>query len=157
MSEQTVLFLCTGNFYRSRYAEALFNHLVTTVGLSWKAGSKGFRPYLAGEDISFWVMEKLEQDSIPPALPQRMPEKVTKFDLAESSLVVALHEIEHAPMVKAQFPHWIDRVRYWHIPDIDVTPPAIALARIEHEVNALVEQLSAGHAFGLHTDCVAEF
>jgi len=36
-----VLFLCTGNYYRSRYAEELFNHLARAEGLSWRAISRG--------------------------------------------------------------------------------------------------------------------
>jgi protein-tyrosine phosphatase len=36
-----VLFLCTGNYYRSRYAEELFNHLATAEGLAWHAFSCG--------------------------------------------------------------------------------------------------------------------
>ncbi|MGM4967020.1 hypothetical protein AB7714_26215 [Tardiphaga sp. 1201_B9_N1_1] len=31
---RTVLFLCTGNYYRSRYAEELFNHLARRAGLT---------------------------------------------------------------------------------------------------------------------------
>src|SRR6185312_8984112 len=36
-----VLFLCTGNYYRSRYAEELFNHFAKIEGLDWRAFSRG--------------------------------------------------------------------------------------------------------------------
>jgi protein-tyrosine phosphatase len=36
-----VLFLCTGNYYRSRYAEELFNHLARAEGIGWRAFSRG--------------------------------------------------------------------------------------------------------------------
>src|SRR5713101_3323630 len=39
--EKTVLFLCTGNYYRSRFAEALFNSVAGKLGLPWKASSRG--------------------------------------------------------------------------------------------------------------------
>lgn len=157
MNEQVVLFLCTGNFYRSRYAEALFNHHASREGLNWIARSKGFRPHLATEDLSHWAVERLEDHHIPRSLTRAKPGKLNALDLAESSLVIALYEAEHAPMMKEQFPRWMDRIRYWHVPDIDVTPPAVALAKIEHEVEALVRQLAAGHALGRHEDCVVEF
>ena len=41
--EKTVLFLCTGNYYRSRFAEVLFNSLAGKMGLPWKASSRGPR------------------------------------------------------------------------------------------------------------------
>lgn len=157
MKKQSVLFLCTGNFYRSRYAEALFNHLAEATGLNWEAQSKGFRPHLATEDLSHWAAARLEEQQIPLRMTRLKPGKLDAFDLAESSLVIALYEAEHAPMMKEQFPQWTDRIRYWGIPDIDITAPAIALAGIEHEVEALVSQLAAGHALGLHDDCVVEF
>src|SRR5437667_743956 len=39
--EKGVLFLCTGNYYRSRFAEVLFNSVAVKMGLSWKASSRG--------------------------------------------------------------------------------------------------------------------
>ena len=40
-SKRTVLFLCTGNYYRSRFAEILFNSVAGKMGLSWQASSRG--------------------------------------------------------------------------------------------------------------------
>lgn len=157
MSKQIVLFLCTGNFYRSRYAEALFNHQADCTGINWQAKSKGFRPHLAKEDLSHWAVERLEEHHVPVSGTSSKPAKLTSFDLAESSLVIALYEAEHAPMIREQFPRWTDRICYWNIPDIDITPPVLALAKIEHEVETLIDQLSAGHAMGRGLDCVVEF
>ena len=39
MPMKRVLFLCTGNYYRSRYAEELFNHLARGENLPWRASS----------------------------------------------------------------------------------------------------------------------
>jgi hypothetical protein len=39
--EKSVLFLCTGNFYRSRFAEILFNSVAERMRLPWKASSRG--------------------------------------------------------------------------------------------------------------------
>jgi protein-tyrosine phosphatase len=38
---KTVLFLCTGNYYRSRFAEELFNHHAERCGIGWVAHSRG--------------------------------------------------------------------------------------------------------------------
>jgi hypothetical protein len=38
---RTVLFLCTGNYYRSRFAEVFFNHHGAKAGLTWRAVSRG--------------------------------------------------------------------------------------------------------------------
>jgi protein-tyrosine phosphatase len=37
----TVLFLCTGNYYHSRFAEILFNSVASRMGLPWRASSRG--------------------------------------------------------------------------------------------------------------------
>ena len=38
-----ILFLCTGNYYRSRFAEVLFNHLARESGVKAHAASRGLR------------------------------------------------------------------------------------------------------------------
>jgi protein-tyrosine phosphatase len=36
----TVLFLCTGNYYRSRFAEMYLNDLAGRAGIDWSADSR---------------------------------------------------------------------------------------------------------------------
>ena len=38
---KTILFLCTGNYYRSRFAEVMFNSVAAKMSLPWKATSRG--------------------------------------------------------------------------------------------------------------------
>ena len=154
---QTVLFLCTGNFYRSRYAEAWFNFQACGYGLHWRAESRGFRPHLATEGLSHWAADRLDQSGIARSLTSTQPAKVTAEDLAESSLVIAMREAEHAPMVAKQFPKWTNRIRYWDICDIDETTPETALPQIESEVDKLVRNLRLGHAYGRNCDVLIEF
>jgi protein-tyrosine-phosphatase len=40
-SEKTVLFLGTGNYYRSRFAEVLFNSVADRTDLPWEASCRG--------------------------------------------------------------------------------------------------------------------
>jgi protein-tyrosine-phosphatase len=36
-----VLFFCTGNYYRSRFAQIVFNSVAGKMGLPWNASSTG--------------------------------------------------------------------------------------------------------------------
>ena len=38
---KTILFLCTGNYFRSRFAEIYFNSVAEKMGLAWRARSRG--------------------------------------------------------------------------------------------------------------------
>jgi protein-tyrosine-phosphatase len=51
---QRVLFLCTGNYYRSRYAEELFNHIARAEGLGWRAFSCGAAEQAFPENVGPW-------------------------------------------------------------------------------------------------------
>ncbi len=42
---KTVVFICTGNYYRSRFSEYLFNALAEKSGLFWRATSRGLRAW----------------------------------------------------------------------------------------------------------------
>ena len=145
MSKKRILFLCTGNYYRSRYAEELFNHLAARDGLRWVANSRALA-LERGKDnvgpIARSTVAALTADSIAPAGADRMPLACTADDLAAADLVVAVKEAEHRALLTARFEGWEDRVIYWHVHDIDMAHPAQALAELKQHVTALAQQLA---------------
>ena len=138
---ETLLFLCSGNFYRSRFAEAVFNHEALRRRLPWRAESRGFSPHLATEDLSHHAKEALELRNIPLALTRRKPQRVDRADLARASRVVCVNEAEHRPFMRARFSDWEHRVAYWHVLDLDVEPPGTALPALEQNVLDLLYEL----------------
>ena len=51
--------------------------------------------------------------------------------------MIAIKEAEHRPLIGKRFPHWVNRVEYWHIHDIDQAemPPGIEFAYDGLKVN----------------------
>lgn len=138
---QRVLFLCTGNYYRSRYAEALFNHLAKEAKLDALAISRGLKIDMAGlvGSVSKYTIAALESRGIH--LDTRMPIPLTCGDLQRSNLIVALKDEEHRPMIDANFPGWSARAVFWNIHDIDRAQPEVALEEIETNVRRLIAQM----------------
>lgn len=143
MSRQ-VLFVCSGNYYRSRYAEMLFNALAEQARLDWTAISRGFvlSPGNVGP-ISNLTLEALATGGFATEQPVRMPMLLQQADLDSSDLVVAVKEAEHRPRFERQFPAWVDRVEYWHVHDLDQTSADEALGTIKSQVESLIVRLAA--------------
>jgi protein-tyrosine phosphatase len=138
----TLLFVCTGNYYRSRFAEVLFNHLALRDGLPWRADSRALRLWPGNEGpISVHALGGLRRLKIEHDADRRFPVLMTEDDLRAAHLIVALKQTEHRPMFEHSFPAWADRVEYWHIDDVDCREPALALVELEHAVAALAGRL----------------
>jgi protein-tyrosine phosphatase len=140
---RTVLFLCTGNYYRSRFAEIYFNHLAVNHGSAWRADSRGLQlhPDNPGQ-ISSHTRRWLAELGIPLPQPLRYPEPIEEADLTSAGLVVAVKEAEHRPMMETLFPEWADRVEYWHVHDLDVWEPESAFPLLRGHVEELVQRLT---------------
>jgi protein-tyrosine phosphatase len=138
-----VLFLCSGNYYRSRFAEYLFNSLAESDGLAWRADSRGLSVGCAGNigPISRYAIERLHALGISINDNPKLPRQLAETDLAESNLIIALKEAEHRPLLAALFPSWMEQIVYWHIDDLDCAEPEEALSILENEVRALVGRL----------------
>jgi low molecular weight protein-tyrosine phosphatase len=140
-----LLFLCTGNYYRSRYAELVFNNLASKSGIVWSAFSRG----LATEGsqnigpIASKVLTRLKEQGIMLESPIRYPLQVVHADLQTARLAIALHEPEHRPLMQQRFPYWVDRITYWHIPDLDQMGSDDAFSAIEKQVTELLQHLPA--------------
>ena len=146
MNRLEVLFLCTGNYFRSRFAEILFNHRAVALGLNRVADSRGLAVDLVDWNIgpiSAHTLKGLELRGIPPGEVLRYPIQLRESDLLTARHVIAVKEAEHRPLLDRRFPGWCERVEFWHVDDIDCARPEDALDLLEREVEQLLRRLSA--------------
>ena len=139
----TVLFICTGNYYRSRYAEIFFNDLASKMGIEWKAESRGLAAhegYNVGP-ISKFTLELLTQRGISPGDPIRFPMQLEEKDLREAGHIIAINRVEHQPMMEKQFPAWAERVTYWDVADLNITDSKNALSAIERQIQQFFDKV----------------
>ncbi len=139
-----LLFLCTGNYYRSRFAEKLFNDLVTKNNFNWEADSRGLALERGVNNvgaISKYAVEALKQRGINVASEERFPQSAIVEDFQNFDLIVAVDESEHRPLMKERFPEFIDSIEYWLIHDIDKTSPQEALGELEKKIKELIKTL----------------
>ncbi|MBW4643054.1 MAG: low molecular weight phosphatase family protein [Goleter apudmare HA4340-LM2] len=140
-----ILFLCTGNYYRSRFAENLFNWLASKQGLDWQADSRGLGLEHGTNNvgaISSYAAEALALRLVTIPDDERFPKRVTEEDFQAAVRIIALDESEHRPLMNERFPQWVDKIEYWLVHDIDQTSPAAALEKIENNLLQLIQQLA---------------
>jgi protein-tyrosine phosphatase len=140
-----LLFLCTGNYYRSRYAEYLFNALAPGAGLSWLADSRALHLAAGAHNVgpvSPFTLQRLQRRGVEPAQPLRFPRQAEDQDFAQADVVIAMKRTEHEPMVAANYAAWAPRVEYWQVDDVDVALPNIALAALDTQLDALLRRLA---------------
>ena len=140
---KTVLFLCTGNYYRSRYAEILFNARAQEMGLAWNAVSRGLAPDPRNPGpMSRDTMAALQRQGITVEEYLRLPIKVTDHDFESNHHIVAVKEAEHRLMIQRDYPHRLENVEFWHVHDLDCCGPEEAISHLEQEVTGLLLRLS---------------
>jgi len=140
---QLVLFICTGNYYRSRYAEAVFNHLAERRQIPWQAVSRGLAIHAVDGDISPHTETAMAREGISRGMTGATRTPLTTGDLERAHRTIALKETEHRPMMEILFPEWSHRIEYWQVDDLDAAGPDTALPCIRREVTGLVEALAA--------------
>jgi len=144
-TNRKVLFLCTGNYYRSRFAEEYFNHLARHKGSDWRADSAGLMVpetrHINPGTFSQHATAALESRDIMPAARNREPAPFVPESIEDFELCVALSDREHRPMFTRRFPELIDRVTFWTVEDIGFEDPTEATDRIAEAVEALFARL----------------
>ncbi|HYA80560.1 MAG TPA: low molecular weight phosphatase family protein [Methylocystis sp.] len=145
-----MLFLCTGNYYRSRFAEELFNFLAPAECPGWSAASRGIAVDLGRHNVGpiakATARALLERGVSFDPDRARMPLQLRSADLEAADHIVALKYAEHFPLMRERFPLWTaavggSRIEYWHVHDVDKMTPGEALPIIEGEVVGLLKRL----------------
>jgi predicted translation initiation factor SUI1 len=140
---KSVLFLCTGNYYRSRFAEILFNAVAARMGLSWTASSRGLALERGVNNVgpmemsAIKTLESMGQRAVDDF--SRYPVQATTEDFTNADFIVALKQAEHLPLLQERFPSWIEKVEFWHVDD---EPEVLGL--IEREIMGLTARLIGG-------------
>ncbi len=161
-----LLFVCTGNYYRSRLAEELFNHSATERKLPWRAISRAIWDIKALRGTSEYVADFLDRRQLGPKVdPGRNPVVLQVADLENAELTVVLNRNEHEPMLHERFGQ-IPKImaqkahlRYWHVCDVPnksnsllqfirgrsdgrlTQPPESSTEHIDFAVRALIQEL----------------
>jgi protein-tyrosine-phosphatase/ADP-ribose pyrophosphatase YjhB (NUDIX family) len=141
---KSVLFLCTGNYYRSRFAEELFNQRATDAHSDWSALSRALaieRGINNVGPISPVALRALEERGLVARASNRYPQQCAIADLEAADCIVALNEPEHRPLMLERFARWATRTEYWKIDDVEYLRPSVALAMIDRQVDVLLDRL----------------
>lgn len=133
-----VLFLCSGNYYRSRYAELYFLARIPPKS-GWSAGSRGLKLSPENDGPIFPpVLERLSSLGIPLPPVIRRPRRCTPAEARRADRIIALDEDEHRPLVEKVVPEIRERVVYWHVVDVEYMPAEQAFLLIERQVENLI-------------------
>jgi protein-tyrosine phosphatase len=137
-----VLFLCTGNYYRSRFAEEYFNAVCAGRSLSHRAASRGlaeeFERLKNPGPVSADTLAELKTLGITVKKPIRKPQKLSGTEVPFFDLIVCLDKKEHLPLVKKRTSLRGRKVIYWKIKDLGERAASLALPECRKKIDELI-------------------
>lgn len=141
-----LLFLCSGNYYRSRFAEDYFNHLAEQIGLEWRAFSKGLSENMPSANnpgpISIHAIQALHDRNVTSENLKRYPRKVDPDDFTNHDMIIALSKDEHEPMLRKRFSDHLDKITYFEVGDLPLEEPSSAMNKLSLLLDDLVSKLN---------------
>ena len=127
-------FVCTGNLYRSKYAEACFNYLCIKNNVTnLRAFSRGLRVqptehYEHGESFTFPIRlaiptyKRMVKRKIPFCLIGATNQMLDNYDCASSDKIILMNKNEHMPCMQQKHSEYLDRVECLEIGDKNYLP-----------------------------------
>ena len=139
-----VLFVCTANIHRSRFAEEAFNYLCEIHNKNHHAFSAGLRvgDYSARK-IYYPALKNLKAFNIVPLRPNDLSKHIKDVELEDYDKIICMDEIEHKPMVDSdpQFSNY--NFEYWNITDIPKVDSDVSLPMCYKKVENLFNEMSS--------------
>jgi protein-tyrosine phosphatase len=139
MEKHTTLFICTGNYYRSRFAEIYFNHLAHKFDVNKTAFSRGFEADQSRNEGAISIHTKNYLDELGIQYDQeRYPIQLKAEDLQKGHRIILMDSREHIPMLEKYFPDWNGSFIEWELGDLHIQPSDIILPLIKKEIDLLI-------------------
>ena len=111
-----ILFVCTGNIFRSRFAEEVFNHLC-------KINDVEHFQYWRYQRKIYWpAMNELERLKIIPLRSIEDSVHINDIDVSIYNQIICMDEEEHKPMVRSNELLSGFTFQYWNIVDMPKVP-----------------------------------
>jgi protein-tyrosine phosphatase len=126
-----ILFLCTGNYYRSRFAEFYLRHIADEHQYDWTVDSRGLRISPRNEGpLSQHTIKRCDELQISYN-PLRLPTALAEEDLQSASHVIAVKD-------------WENKISYWEVHDLDCATPEQSLPVLQTLVDEFFNELRNG-------------
>ena len=137
-----VLFVCTQNIHRSRFAEEVFNYLAKKSNSKHQAFSAGFRVGdYSFRTIYYPALDNLKKLNIAPLRPNDFSKHIDDVDLSEYDRIICMDEGEHKPKVLANPSLQNDLFEYWNIIDEPKVKSEISLPKCYQKVDNLLRDI----------------
>tara|TARA_B100001027_G_scaffold179354_1_gene130727 strand:- start:230 stop:673 length:444 start_codon:yes stop_codon:yes gene_type:complete len=137
-----ILFVCTANIFRSRFAEEVFNFLALEERIPAKAFSAGLK---VGEyhvrKIHRPALEQLEKLNIKPKRPNELSVHIDEVELTKYDQLICMDEAEHKSMVLSNSKLKKFNFEYWYIIDEPKVQSDVSLPICYSKVKKLVDDL----------------
>lgn len=138
-----VCFVCSGNYYRSRFAEEYFNHHVGRSGLDWTADSRGILPLDRNKFPAFmseYAVRALKALGIEPRV--RQPALLAESEIGTFDKIVAINGPEHEQVLRERYHVPSERLLVWDVRDLDGGTAEEQLPRLAARVDSLLRELA---------------
>ena len=137
-----VLFVCTANIHRSRFAEEVFNYFSEKNKKSASAFSAGLR---VGDynfrKIYYPALDNLEKFNILPKRADELSVHINNIDLNQYDRLICMDKNEHKPMVQSDSHLSTFKFEYWDITDMPKVDSNISLPKCYKQVESLWNQV----------------
>ena len=145
-----VLFLCTGNYFRSRFAEEYFSYLVRQKGEPIVVESRGLARNITPDrnpgPISQFAIKALIENRVELNSDYRYPISLDIYEAIEADYIVAMDGEEHRKMVIDFFPELYYRTDFWDIKDIGEGNPVTELIRLRNKLDLFFEKIKVAES-----------
>tara|TARA_Y100001970_G_scaffold49331_1_gene62484 strand:+ start:667 stop:1092 length:426 start_codon:yes stop_codon:yes gene_type:complete len=137
-----VLFVCTANIHRSRFAEEVFNFLAKEKNSVHRAFSAGLKVGdYSFRTIYYPALNNLKKLNITPLRPNDYSTHIDDVEIREYDRIICMDEYEHKPMVMANANLGDEIFEYWNIVDEPKVKSDISLPKCFQKVEDLLTEI----------------